>query len=336
MKKINLFAIALFSAAIAFTGCSSSSGSSGTVDDVAVSDVVSEAKEAGITFNANAQPVADKSTFESAVLPAIERSLKDSNVISAMGISSLKNTMTGSPAARKAISDTDIKKSLEDLEKQTKAFSDDMKKITSEGNGSASIDWSFPRGEYTVQDGLVFDIDDYSIEADIDVSSSKYSMSVDGDASFDFDLTAIANFKKAFNIDEIPYGRIALKGNSGIDGYYKASSKEDYKLSADVYYGYSGAWVFNLTNYAGVIKMDLEIDADADIDEEFIQKYSSMFTGRFNANSLTKEFFDDLPVTASLDVSIYDINGNKKFSYIDAKSLYEVYQQTNDFVTKIK
>ncbi len=337
MKKINLFAIALFSAAIAFMGCSNSSKSSGTVDEVYVSDVVAEAKEAGIVFNSNAQAVESKSVFESSVLPAIERSLKDSNIISALGTSSLKNTMTRSAVSRAAISDSDIQKSINDLEKQIKDFSADLNQITSTGKGSASIDWSFPSGEYTIQNGIEVDIDDISIEAEFDVSTSTTSLSYDGEAGLDFDYTAVANLKKAFNIDDLPYGRVALKGDSDIDGYYKASaSSEDYKLSTDVYYGYSGAWIFNLTNYAGVIKMNLEIKADADIDEEFIQKYSSMFTGTFNPNRLTKEFFDDLPVTASLDVSIYDINGDKKFSYIDAKSLYEVYQQTNDFVTKIK
>ena len=179
MKKINLFAIALFTAALAFMGCSSSSGSSGTVDDVSVSDVVSEAKEAGIVFNSNAQAVESKTVFESSVLPAIESSLKNSGAISALGIKNLRSTMTASGASRAAITKADIDKAQKDLDEQIAEFTKAMSSISTTGKGSASIDWSFPRGEYTVQDGIVLEIDDYSIEADLDVSDNEISGDAD-------------------------------------------------------------------------------------------------------------------------------------------------------------
>ena len=341
MNKKKVFVRALFVAAVVFMGCSNpasdSSGGSSTVDDVAVNDVVTEAIEAGIVINANAKPVESKSVFENSVMPEIVSSIKNSNLGSNLKSLSNVTTESGRSAFRATITDSDIKNALDDLNKQSDAFNKELNKLSSTGSCNASIDWDFPAGDYTIDNGILLNVGGISVDANFNAALTDTSFDMSGYGGFDFDLTSIANFKKAYGINVIPYGRVAFRGNSNVDGYYKVTeSSEDYKVNTNVYYGYSGAWIFNLTNYAGVIKMDLEITADAAIDQKFIEKYSNMFSGRITESMLTKSFFDDLPANAKFNISVYDIAGNKLFSFFDANSLYEVYKQISDFGKQIK
>lgn len=335
MKKVGMLAGILFVSAIALMGCSSSSGNSGKVEDVSVDDVIAEAEAEGIVLNYNAKAVDNKNTFENNIMPEIISCLKNNGLTS--GVTSLRqiNSSSSLSAARAAVSNSDIEKAIKDLEQQLDEFKVEVKKLERLGECDASIDWEMPSGQYKVNNGINLDIDDFSFETNISGTFSENTKEFDlnGDFEVNADVTGKANLQKALGINVVPYAKEACKSNIDVDGFIRNNSRNaDFKIDTDIYYGYSGAVIFNLSGYAGVVKLDVEISADAAIDEDFIQKYSSLTSGSFNQNMLTEEFFNDLPIEGSIYISVYDLKGNKKFSYIEAESLWEVYSQLVTFI----
>ena len=336
MKKIGLFAGALFIAAIAFVGCKQEADE---VENISTTSVVSEAKDAGITFNENAKAVESVEEFNTSVLPELTSALSGAvgnmDLTSLFSVETLKNLKANTSSFRAAITDADIEKAIADFEKQAEEFEKEMGANKNSYDGT--IDWKAPEGEYTVVDGVVITINEGSVYLNVsgEVDSGSAEAKVKADAAAD--ISSVINLQKAFNIKELPYARIAVKGDVGVSG--KASGPEsvddpadlDIDISADAYVGYSGAYIFNLEKYAGVIKMDAKVEVDADINQALVKKYEDIFK-KFDASSLNKTFFDELPIDASLKISVYSIDGDEMFTLIDAESLYDIYTSISSLV----
>ncbi|MCR4631792.1 MAG: hypothetical protein K5786_09170 [Treponema sp.] len=326
MKKIAFIAGAFLLATMVFVGCKQDAG---TVEEVTVEDIVSEAKDEGIVFNENAKAVDSVTVFSSKVMPELISSFSSLDLQSLLSLNNLKNAkFLGS--LRAAITEEDIQNAIEDLQTQIENF---QTKMEAEENFDATIDWSAPTGEYTVVDGLVLTINEGSVYTNISGGIESGNANVEVKANMSADAKSKANLQKAFEIKTIPYARFAVKGNYNVNG--KASGPEnmdgpedlDIAVTANAYYGYSGAVIFNLDEYAGAIKIDATVTVDANIDSALVEKYYNMFSQGFDKSKLSKTFFDELPVDLSLTISIYDVDGNKMFNLISAESLYDAYTE---------
>lgn len=350
MKKISFIIAGLM---VAFLLASCSGAAKGPkVEEVSSSEVISIATESGVQFKETAKPVTSAKVFEEEFLPSVSADLSKA----------LDKTMSSlplgnfTPAQRAAISEAEIEKSANDLENQINKLVSDVDKammdVLAGKDVSLSIDWQAPLGELKVQDGLDFEIRDAAIKADVSVTSPDKGKSYSASASADFviDYSATENLKKLCNIDTIPVVKFSALSDcsAGLSGDFNYSSIMAAMLSMgsadetalvnslssilDSFSGsvngtaaLSGGMVFNTADFAGVITVDTSITVAEDLNADTLAKYITLAMQTVNMTQPTKEFFDALPIDASLVVSVYDKDGEKQFDYINAKSLYEIY-----------
>lgn len=356
MKRLS-FVIAGLMTAILLASCSGSAGGSGA-EEVASSEVISIATESGVQFNETAKPVASKETFEANLLPAISADFDKALDIAMSslplgGLTSVK---------RAAITEADLEASAADLENQINKIATDIEQaLTNVMLGkdvSLKIDWKAPVGELKVQDGLDFEIRDAAIKADVSVTSPDNGKTYSASANADFivDYSATENLKKLCNCDTIPVAKFSVLTDCSADlsGDFNLSSimlammgttdetallnslssmLESFNGSVNGTVAFSGGLVFNTADFAGVITIDADLSVEEDLNADTLAKYVALAMQAENMakSGPTKEFFDALPVKASLVVSVYDKDGEKQFDYINANSLYEVYTEAARF-----
>ena len=356
MKKTLLVAAAVLTALL-FVSCGGPKDD--TVDTVSAKTMAKEVEASGVEFSANAKAVESAESFEKDVLPAIESDLEY-----AMAQASSVISLTTSSKKRAAITEDDLNKSSEDLQKQVKDFSNSIsegvKNLAAGKEIGASLDWEAPTGDVKVSDGVEFTISDAAVSADVSITpptAEDTALKFDASGKVSMDYSGTVNLKKAANIDTIPLAKISVCANgkasvAGSVDYTKivttvaglmmssktpdTSSLNIKELAGDIdgsvkaYVGYSTGYVFNTANFAGIITVDAEITAKEDINAETLEKYLGLVMTL--KGEPTKEFFDKLPVDASLYVTVYDKDGTKQFDYIKAESLYDVYTKGKDFV----
>ncbi|MCR4579087.1 MAG: hypothetical protein K5681_01945 [Treponema sp.] len=355
MKKFSLLVSAAIFTALFFVSCKDADDSSATVEEVKASSVVSAAEDAGIEISADAVAVDSSETFEDEVLPVISTELSTL----ASNLSSTLSSSANIASYRAAVSEEDLEDAFDELEEDFQAFTEELENSLADGEVNAKVDWKAPTGTLTLTDeagneieGVEAELTALSVSAKVSgttsVSTTKIDMDLDGKASMKVGTSVAANTKDAFGLDSIPYVKASVGGSATVkaafDGEIEISAlsmpnpltllSDDSPLSGSIAaeYGYSAAMLFDTGDYAGIIKADLTLSADASLSAEVIADCVSEIMSASLTGSLTEDFFEALPVDASLVVSVYDTEGEKLFDYINATSLYEAYQAIEEYI----
>ena len=318
MKKISLLFVSILALSVAFTGCKKDADpATKKVSKVSIADVT---KVDGQKVTQK-EKITTPEQFEEVVLGAL------TNEFSGM-FGEDDSVVTPSTIARAAAKDITIKEledAIEELENQFKNIDDNASSI--------NIDWTGPTGNLVLADdgktidGASVNISGLRVKINASHNLTSTSETVSGNAtaygegSIAIDskagLPVIQNAKVNAKVSAKISKLNATKDNTGVS---KASG------SAYGYSGVSGAVLFDVEGsdgkaYNGVVASNSSISIDTAIDKAGLEKLLKIFSEDYKP---TDEELDALPVKVDIKVSVYDVNGNKLFDYIEFTKLSDL------------
>jgi len=319
MKKISLLFVSILALSVAFTGCKKDADpATKKVSKVSIADVT---KVDGQKVTQK-EKITTPEQFDEIVLGAL------TNEFSGM-FGEDDSVVTPSTIARAAAKDITIKELEESFNELTQQF-----KEIDDNASSINIDWTGPTGNLvlTDEDGKTIDgasVNISGLRVKINASNNLTSTSetVSGNATA-YGEGSIAIDSKA-GLPVIQNAKINAKVSAKINklnvtmdnvGVSKASG------SAYGYSGVSGAVLFDVEGsdgkeYNGVVASNSSVSIDTAIDRDGIAKLSKIFSEDYEP---TDEELDALPVKVDIKVSVYDVNGNKLFDYIEFTKLSDL------------
>ena len=319
MKKISLLFVSILALSVAFTGCKKDADpATKKVSKVSIADVT---KVDGQKVTQK-EKITTPEQFDEIVLGAL------TNEFSGM-FGEDDSVVTPSTIARAAAKDITIKELEESFNELTQQF-----KEIDDNASSINIDWTGPTGNLvlTDEDGKTIDgasVNISGLRVKINASNNLTSTSetVSGNATA-YGEGSIAIDSKA-GLPVIQNAKVNAKVSAKISkldvtvdnvGVSKASG------SAYGYSGVSGAVLFDVEGsdgkeYNGVVASNSSISIDTAIDRDGIAKLSKIFSEDYEP---TDEELDALPVKVDIKVSVYDVNGNKLFDYIEFTKLSDL------------
>lgn len=322
MKKISLLFVSILALSVAFTGCKKDADpATKKVSKVSIADVT---KVDGQMVTQK-EKITTPEQFEEVVLGAL------TNEFSGM-FGEDDSVVTPSTIARAAAKDITIKELEESFNELTQQF-----KEIDDNASSINIDWTGPTGNLvlTDEDGKTVDgvkVNLSGLRVKINASNNltstsetvsgnataygEGSIAIDSKAGLPVIQNAKVNAKVSAKISKFN----ATKGNTGVS---KASG------SAYGYSGVSGAVLFDVEGsdgkeYNGVVASNSSISIDTAIDKAGLEKLLKIFSEDYEP---TDEELDALPVKIDIKVSVYDVNGNKLFDYIEFTKLSDLIKQ---------
>ena len=334
---------ALFSAVV-FAGCNNGSQEP-AVEEIAVTSVVPATK------SENAIPVTQE-VFEGVVLNKLATELPDL-------ATAIVPVSTGSKS-REAVTMDDLQKSFKEFQK---AFEMDY---SNEG-GYIKGTWNGPVGEIDYEDavkGLSTTINalKVSVDASYKVSETGATGKANGSARYsassNLDLTkestsiksGKANVLYSLDVNNVnasmsPENMQALMNFDGDDADYAAlvDTLETLGGLIKFYSGIETALYFEVEDnsklYNGVIKATVNAVINYNLSKEALKDTVEKVTALVSKIQKNKVTEDDLAalnslVSLNVNLSVYDTNGEKLFSVVDAKKLEDAYTQIDELVEK--
>ena len=353
LVKKTLLLSALFSAVV-FAGCNNGSQEPATVEEITVTSVVPATKAE------NAEPVPSKEVFKETVLKKLGKELS--------GLSSaIVPTIDTGSKSREAVTMDELQNSFKEF---TKAF--EMKLSEEDGSGYIRGSWNGPVGELDYGEdvkGLSTRIDAMRVSVDASFNTTadgkttgKANGSARYAASSKIDLTKESSSIKSGKANVLYYLNVnnvnasvsaekmeTIMSVAGSNPDYDAVIEALNTLSGAInfYSGIDTALYFEVEDekasklYNGVIKAtvsaainyNLSKEALADTAEKvlaIVKKYENDDDYEVTAAELAA--FNDL-VSLRIDLSVYDTEGKKLFSLVDATKLDEAYTEIDSLVS---
>lgn len=352
LVKKTLLLSALFSAVV-FAGCNNGSQEPSTVEEITVTSVVPATKAE------NAEPVPSEEVFKKTVMKKLGKELSGltSAIVPAVNTSS---------KSREAIT-------MEDLQKSFKDFKDafEMKVSDTYDSGYIRGTWNGPVGELDYGEdvkGLSTTINAMRVSVDASFNTSTAGMTGNANgsaryaASSKLDLTGSnesssiksgkANVLYTLNVNNVNASVgadkvAAIMSVTGPNPDYDAVVEALNTLSGAInfYSGIDTALYFEVEDndklYNGVIKATVSAALNYNLSKEtfaetaekvlaIVEKYESDKDYEVTAEDLAA--FNDL-VSIRIDLSVYDAEGTKLFSLVDATKLDEAYTEIKNLVT---
>lgn len=319
MKKISLLFVSILALSVAFTGCKKDADpATKKVSKVSIADVT---KVDGQKVTQK-EKITTPEQFEEVVLGAL------TNEFSGM-FGEDDSVVTPSTIARAAAKDITIK----DLEEAFNELTQQFKEIDDNAS-TINIDWTGPTGNLVLAgedektiDGVSVNISGLRVKINASNNLTSTSETVSGNATA-YGEGSIAIDSKA-GLPVIQNAKVNAKVSAKISKFNATKDNTGVSKASGSAYGYSGvsgAVLFDVEGsdgkaYNGVVASNSSISIDTAIDKAGLEKLLKIFSEDYEP---TDEELDALPVKIDIKVSVYDVNGNKLFDYIEFTKLSDL------------
>lgn len=333
MKKIGLFIVSVFALSLTFTGCGDeNSDAAASVETVSVASVV----PAGTVQK---KAVTNAEEFQNYVAEAIGEDLE--TYFGGLFDSDDEDTdPVSGPLTNKiarAAGTVTIKQLTDALEGVPAAFSEGVTPNEETGAMTINVDWKGPTGKIDTGDSPVeLAVTSLSINvkaAAVPVSETvmkatgSSAASAGGSISLVPENAAAVKSLKLNALAGASVTNLVLETNPQLEGLEAITS---FSGNYYLYAGASGALCFEVGEgndvYNGVIAVNATVSIDTSASKEVVAKASEIIASIQNdEEEFNPAALDELPVSVSFTVSVYDVEGNKQFDLANITKPSELY-----------